>query len=90
MKLSATQRDLLERAHDHPNGVVSVISGFITSRRHKRYGTRQRDAAHGLMKMGYFKHVETHKSITHLCHGFGADHGSDSVWEITESGKLAV
>ena len=92
MKLTVTQRDLLERAAKHPHGVVSVISGHVTSRKQgqNRYGTRERDAAHKLLELGFFKHVDTHKSVHHLSHGFGADHGSDSVFEITDNGRIMI
>lgn len=90
MRLTSTQRALLERANKNPHGVVSVISGFVTSRRRKGYGGRERDAAHQLLGLGLIKHVETYRSVHHLAHGFGADHGSDAVFEITDSGRLAV
>lgn len=85
--LSLTQKRLLRKAAENPRGQVAVTSGFITSRRKSRYGTREADAAIALRKAGLLELVANHHSVHHLSHGFGADHGSDTVWKLTDKGR---
>jgi hypothetical protein len=90
-RLTKTERTLLESATLNHYGRVSVVSGYISSRRsRKAYGARERDAAYKLAQAGLLEFIESHKSTRHLCHGFGADLGSDKSYRITEAGREAL
>jgi hypothetical protein len=90
MRLNKTQQNLLRRAAANADGVTSVQSGFVTSRKKSQYGVRAQDAAIGLAAAGLLTHVTTHISVQQLCHRLGSDHGHDTVWRITDAGREAL
>ena len=85
--MTKTEQELLDAARKNPHGVVSFSSGFVTSRKNGSYGHRKTGAARKLVALGLLKFEETHKSVTHLSHGFGADHGFERVYSLTEKGR---
>jgi hypothetical protein len=87
MKLNKTQARLLTEARRHPLGLVATYSGYFTSRRGSYYGTREANAACALRDAGLIEHVSYTRDVRQLCHRMGAEHGSETVWRITEKGK---
>lgn len=90
MKLNKTQTKLLERAANNVCGYVVIYHGFITSRRRGEYGGRDSEAAIKLRDAGLLRFVESHSSVHHLTHGFGADRGSETIFSITNEGRKAL
>ena len=88
--LTKTERTLLIRAASNQNGITSVISGVVTSRKRGAYGVRERDAARSLKEKGLFIYMNSHRSTHYLCHGFGSDIGNDTIWKITQAGRDAI
>ena len=90
MRLTKTQRALLERAARNHYGRTSVVSGYITSRRNGSYGRRESEAACKLVEAGLFEYLGAERSVRHLCHRYGADRGHDTSYRITEAGRREI
>jgi hypothetical protein len=54
-RLSKTEKDLIDRAHNHPQKMVSLTHEIS----HKPVKNRELEAAHGLVKRGHLKHVSS-------------------------------
>ena len=92
MKLTVTQAKLLKRAARNTyNGSIAIQTGFITSRSGcPTYGTRDFNAATKLAEAGLLRKLGSSSSIHQLSHQFGADHGSEHSYCITEAGSQAI
>ena len=88
MRLTKTQKELLMLAGQR--GRISIESGHITSRKNGAYGRRKMAAALALKQAGLLSFVTSYHSVHQLSHGFGADVGGSSVWQITEAGKTLL
>lgn len=75
-----TAQKLLDRANRNTAGVVVVITGFITTRKNKRYGSREHGAAVALVNAGKLRFVRSDRGVQHMQNG--ADHYTNHVFEI--------
>lgn len=90
-KLNKTQIELLISANRHSRGLVSVVSGYITSRRKGQYGVRKAEAGRALREAGYFVIVQPYVSRSHpLAHRFGSDVGGETTYQITDAGRAVL
>ena len=77
--LNKTETELMRRA-DLPNrnGIVSVESGLHRGQggtaKLQPFGTRERNAAHSLVKKGLLELVNTYRSNDHTAPGYMAPH----------------
>lgn len=89
-QLSKTQIDLLKRAAGRYHGLVSISTGYISSRRKGAYGARAADAAAKLVEAGLLMVHSRASGVQHLAHRFGADRWSETTFAITDAGRAAV
>ena len=90
-RLNKTQIELMTYAIRNSRGLVSVVSGYITSRRKGAYGVRKSEAGRALREAGYFVVVQPYVSTSRpLAHRFGSDVGGETTYQITEAGRAAL
>jgi hypothetical protein len=82
--MNKTELELLERARCNRSGVITIQTGYITSRKRGRYGHREWNAARKLVEAGKLQFVRSEKHTHQLSHRFGADHWVELVYRLTD------
>lgn len=90
MKLSKTQIQLLAECKRSPHSITAIHHGSISSRRNGSYGHRRIDAANRLSDLKLLEKTGSNSYCYHFSHGFGTDNGFETIWTITEKGKIAL